>query len=57
MTKPKPSRAIAAAALVVACLLLPAGFVSQLDNDTGDKSDIASLRNSFVETAEPARDG
>ena len=31
--KPKPRRAIAAAALVVACFLLPAGFVSHGHDD------------------------
>ena len=33
MKKPKPSRAIPATALVVACLLLPAGFVPHGHDD------------------------
>ena len=53
MKKPKPSRANAAAALVVACLLLPAGFVSHGHDDgnlDGHDHDcvICSLRDHSV---------
>ena len=50
--KPEPSRAIAAAALVVAYLLLPAGFVSHGHDGSLDGHDhdcvICSLRDQSV---------
>ena len=54
MTEPKPSRAIASAALVAACCLLPAGLVSHGHDDGSFDHDcvICGLRDHSI--LEPA---